>query len=132
MVTMYDRYNRFELRILPYILSKAESNIYKLIKYGESNKSGKLQALKYKRNILRKVLLNKLSEWDKELKIEPQKRKPELTYSDILEQEQSSKLKNKMEAYKMKNEEDDGYFEENDEEDLDDESEPMKDDEWDE
>jgi len=74
-------FNKIHLRDFPHVLARIETKIYMLIKQGESN-SKTLKRLKYKRNIIRFVLLNKLLKW----KSDPDSAR-DWTYAEIMENE---------------------------------------------
>ncbi len=97
-LTIGERYIYFlknsKLNVLPYLLSKKERRIYNLVKLGVTNSQGKvLSHLKYQRNIIRKILLEKLKEWN-----DNPTNEPEISYEDILQHQKDKKYKEELET----------------------------------
>jgi hypothetical protein len=72
-----DNYAKRELKELPFILAHLEKRLYECIKLGE--KGNKLKHLRYKRNLCRVVLMEKLQKWDAD------GRKEDYSFSKVIE-----------------------------------------------
>ena len=88
--TLTRGFKKINLRELPFALFKLEKRIYHLIKQGESleDNNNQLKKAKYKRNMVRFILLNKLLRW----KTDPDKEK-DWTHSEILRNEERKKYR---------------------------------------